>query len=183
MTLLYSQLKIFFSRVTCAKPRSSRNSSIGNKTGELDPVEESVQSFTLLSSFLLSPLSEAFVVCQNYSPPTGFTPNMSNPLLDHSYSRSKLFSLLNLFLRLFSTTWIHTLPVAPHTALYPSDVDFNQLEGPNRVIVPFLACGDLSAFDSDRTYPLQVHPPSDLNKILSSSFCHCFTNNSQMNLY
>ncbi|KAK1888330.1 putative tRNA (cytidine(32)/guanosine(34)-2'-O)-methyltransferase [Dissostichus eleginoides] len=36
------------------------------------------------------------------------------------------------------------------------DVDFNQLEGPNRVIVPFLACGDLSAFDSDRTYPLQL---------------------------
>uniref|UniRef100_A0A8D3DWX3 Putative tRNA (cytidine(32)/guanosine(34)-2'-O)-methyltransferase n=1 Tax=Scophthalmus maximus TaxID=52904 RepID=A0A8D3DWX3_SCOMX len=64
VTLLYSQLKIFFSGVTCAKPRSSRNSSI--------------------------------------------------------------------------------------------DVDFNQLEGPNRVIVPFLACGDLSAFDSDRTYPLQL---------------------------
>uniref|UniRef100_A0A4W6BK55 Putative tRNA (cytidine(32)/guanosine(34)-2'-O)-methyltransferase n=1 Tax=Lates calcarifer TaxID=8187 RepID=A0A4W6BK55_LATCA len=92
VTLLYSQLKIFFSGVTCAKPRSSRNSSI-----------------------------EAFVVCQNYSPPDGYVPNMSNPLLDHSY-----------------------------------DVDFNQLEGPNRVIVPFLACGDLSAFDSDRTYPLQL---------------------------
>ncbi|KAF4077581.1 hypothetical protein AMELA_G00209620 [Ameiurus melas] len=92
VTLLYSQLKIFFSMVTCAKPRSSRNSSI-----------------------------EAFVVCQNYSPPEGYVPNMSNPLLDHSY-----------------------------------DVDFNQLEGPNRVIVPFLACGDLSAFDSDRTYPLQL---------------------------
>ncbi|XP_069018442.1 tRNA (cytidine(32)/guanosine(34)-2'-O)-methyltransferase [Embiotoca jacksoni] len=92
VTLLYSQLKIFFSGVTCAKPRSSRNSSI-----------------------------EAFVVCQNYSPPEGYVPNMSNPLLDHSY-----------------------------------DVDFNQLEGPNRLIVPFLACGDLSAFDSDRTYPLQL---------------------------
>ncbi|KAF7696941.1 putative tRNA (cytidine(32)/guanosine(34)-2'-O)-methyltransferase [Silurus meridionalis] len=92
VTLLYSQLKIFFSMVTCAKPRSSRNSSI-----------------------------EAFVVCQNYSPPDGYIPNMSNPLLDHSY-----------------------------------DVDFNQLEGPNRIIVPFLACGDLSAFDSDRTYPLQL---------------------------
>uniref|UniRef100_A0A3B5L8Y2 Putative tRNA (cytidine(32)/guanosine(34)-2'-O)-methyltransferase n=1 Tax=Xiphophorus couchianus TaxID=32473 RepID=A0A3B5L8Y2_9TELE len=92
VTLLYSQLKIFFSSVTCAKPRSSRNSSI-----------------------------EAFVVCQNYSPPEGYIPNMSNPLLDQSY-----------------------------------DVDFNQLEGPNRVIVPFLACGDLSAFDSDRTYPLQL---------------------------
>uniref|UniRef100_A0A8C6SR76 Putative tRNA (cytidine(32)/guanosine(34)-2'-O)-methyltransferase n=1 Tax=Neogobius melanostomus TaxID=47308 RepID=A0A8C6SR76_9GOBI len=92
VTLLYSQLKIFFSGVTCAKPRSSRNSSI-----------------------------EAFVVCQNYLPPEGYVPNMSNPLLDHSY-----------------------------------DVDFNQLEGPNRVIVPFLACGDLSAYDSDRTYPLQL---------------------------
>ncbi|KAM4573301.1 tRNA (cytidine(32)/guanosine(34)-2'-O)-methyltransferase isoform 2-T2 [Odontesthes bonariensis] len=87
-----AKLKIFFSGVTCAKPRSSRNSSI-----------------------------EAFVVCQNYSPPEGYVPNMSNPLLDHSY-----------------------------------DVDFNQLEGPNRIIVPFLACGDLSAFDSDRTYPLQL---------------------------
>ena len=32
--------------------------------------------------------------------------------------------------------------------------DFNELEGINRVIVPFLACGDLSAFDSDRTYSL-----------------------------
>uniref|UniRef100_A0A3B3Z1Z6 Putative tRNA (cytidine(32)/guanosine(34)-2'-O)-methyltransferase n=1 Tax=Poecilia mexicana TaxID=48701 RepID=A0A3B3Z1Z6_9TELE len=92
VTLLYSQLKIFFSSVTCAKPRSSRNSSI-----------------------------ESFVVCQNYSPPEGYIPSMSNPLLDQSY-----------------------------------DVDFNQLEGSNRVIVPFLACGDLSAFDSDRTYPLQL---------------------------
>ncbi|XP_069799258.1 tRNA (cytidine(32)/guanosine(34)-2'-O)-methyltransferase isoform X2 [Dendropsophus ebraccatus] len=56
VTLLYSQLKIFFREVTCAKPRSSRNSSI-----------------------------EAFVVCQGYSPPEGYIPNMSNPLLDHCY--------------------------------------------------------------------------------------------------
>ncbi|KAK3599583.1 hypothetical protein CHS0354_035821 [Potamilus streckersoni] len=104
VTLLYSQLKIFFPLVTVFKPRSSRNSSI-----------------------------EAFVVCQNYSPPDGYIPNMANPLLDHHY-----------------------------------DVDFNQLEGPNRIIVPFLACGDLSGFDSDRTYPLQLaegrayeyHPPT-----------------------
>lgn len=104
VTLLYSQLKIFFPFVTVYKPRSSRNSSI-----------------------------EAFVVCQNYSPPEGYTPNMSNPLLDHHY-----------------------------------DVDFNNLVGPNRIIVPFLACGDLSGFDSDKTYPLLLdsqkeytyHPPT-----------------------
>jgi tRNA (cytidine32/guanosine34-2'-O)-methyltransferase len=33
-------------------------------------------------------------------------------------------------------------------------MDFNSLVGPNRVIVPFLACGDLSAYDSDQTYDL-----------------------------
>ncbi|ELU17391.1 hypothetical protein CAPTEDRAFT_159848 [Capitella teleta] len=92
VSLLYSQLRIFFPSVTIAKPRSSRNSSI-----------------------------EAFVVCEKYSPPDGYVPNMCNPLLDQHY-----------------------------------DVDFNSLDGPNRVIVPFLACGDLSAYDSDRTYPLQL---------------------------
>merc|ERR1711942_464912 len=52
ITLLYAQLKLFFPRVTCAKPRSSRHSSI-----------------------------EAFVVCQEYAPPPGYVPNMMNPLL------------------------------------------------------------------------------------------------------
>lgn len=99
VSLLYSQLRMFFPIVTIAKPRSSRNSSI-----------------------------EAFVVCQGYTPPPGYVPTMLNPLLDHKYT------------------------------------DFNELEGINRVIVPFLACGDLSAFDSDRTYSLgpeyQYHPPT-----------------------
>ncbi|XP_053379244.1 putative tRNA (cytidine(32)/guanosine(34)-2'-O)-methyltransferase [Mercenaria mercenaria] len=92
VSLLYSQLKIFFPLVSVFKPRSSRNSSI-----------------------------EAFVVCQGYCPPEGYVPNMANPLLDHHY-----------------------------------DLDYNNLTGPNRVIVPFLACGDLSGFDSDKNYPLKL---------------------------
>ena len=64
---------------------------------------------------------EAFVVCQDYTPPDGYVPNMSNPLLDHQYTPQ------------------------------------NDLVGPNREIVPFLACGDLSYYDSDQTYPLEVH--------------------------
>lgn len=28
------------------------------------------------------------------------------------------------------------------------------LEGPNKVYIPFLACGDLSGYDSDQSYPL-----------------------------
>lgn len=32
-------------------------------------------------------LAESFVVCQNYAPPKGYVPNMSNPLLDHHYGK------------------------------------------------------------------------------------------------
>ena len=38
----------------------------------------------------------------------------------------------------------------------PFLVDFESLEGINRVVVPFMACGDLSGFDADKTYPVQV---------------------------
>lgn len=52
-SLLYSQLRIFFEKVSIAKPASSRNSSI-----------------------------EAFVVCQNYQCPEGYIPQMINPMVD-----------------------------------------------------------------------------------------------------
>ena len=35
-------------------------------------------------------------------------------------------------------------------------VTIPSLEGVNRIIVPFLACGDLSAYDSDQTYLLEA---------------------------
>ena len=35
ITLLYTQLKVFFPKVTCSKPRSSRNSSFGNVSSSL----------------------------------------------------------------------------------------------------------------------------------------------------
>lgn len=50
VSLLYSQLKIFFTSVTCAKPLSSRNSSF-----------------------------EAFVVCRDFSPPENFDPSSLDP--------------------------------------------------------------------------------------------------------
>lgn len=56
ITLLYSQLHIFFPLVTIFKPRNNKNSNI-----------------------------ETFIVYQNYSPPTKYIPNISNPLLDHKY--------------------------------------------------------------------------------------------------
>ncbi|KAG0489889.1 hypothetical protein HPP92_006752 [Vanilla planifolia] len=57
----YSQLKLFFPRVTFAKPKSSRNSSI-----------------------------EAFAVCEDYSPPEGFNPKDLYHLLEKVGSPSEL---------------------------------------------------------------------------------------------
>eukprot|EP00283_Hemiselmis_rufescens_P021927 CAMPEP_0173440800 /NCGR_PEP_ID=MMETSP1357-20121228/23617_1 /TAXON_ID=77926 /ORGANISM="Hemiselmis rufescens, Strain PCC563" /LENGTH=256 /DNA_ID=CAMNT_0014406337 /DNA_START=72 /DNA_END=839 /DNA_ORIENTATION=- len=56
VTLLYSQLKLFFPLVTCAKPKSSRNSSI-----------------------------ESFVVCQGFTLPPGYVSDLTVPLLGSSY--------------------------------------------------------------------------------------------------
>ncbi|CAL4076311.1 unnamed protein product, partial [Meganyctiphanes norvegica] len=41
------------------------------------------------------------------------------------------------------------------------EASWQELEGINRVIVPFIACGDLSAYDSDKTYPLQIDGSSE----------------------
>nr|DAD28432.1 TPA_asm: hypothetical protein HUJ06_029900 [Nelumbo nucifera] len=93
-SLLYCQLKLFFSVVTFAKPKSSRNSSI---------------------------------VCENYSPPEGFNQKDLHRLLEKVGSPSGQEDL---------------------------DCSSGWLEGPNKVYIPFLACGDLSGYDSDRSYPL-----------------------------
>ncbi|XP_040095259.1 putative tRNA (cytidine(32)/guanosine(34)-2'-O)-methyltransferase [Oryx dammah] len=95
VTLIYSQLRVVFSSVLCAKPRSSRNSSI-----------------------------EAFAVCKGYDPPEGFLPDLTKPLLDHSF-------------------------------------DFSQLNGPSCIVVPFVTSGDLSAYDSDCSYPLDLEDGSE----------------------
>ncbi|GJN90730.1 hypothetical protein Rhopal_003744-T1 [Rhodotorula paludigena] len=97
VTLLYDQLRCFFDRVTCAKPRSSRNSSM-----------------------------EAFVVCEGFR--EGFSPDLTKPLLDFSYSTADA-------------------PLTPSGAA-------NDVKGAMRFIAPFVACGDLSGFDSETHYPL-----------------------------
>jgi hypothetical protein len=86
------------------------------------------------------PNAEAFVVCLGYAPPPGYVPNMANPLLDHDYGTSPRAPCPK-------------LPLGPEPGP-DADKFENALVGVNRVIVPFLACGDLSAYDSDKTYPL-----------------------------
>lgn len=90
--LLYSQLRVFFKKVSIAKPASSRNSSI-----------------------------EAFVVCEDYSPPEGYIPQMIDPMVDDV-----------------------------QLIAYQTDSNIN------RLMVPFVVCGDLRHFDSDMSYSLNA---------------------------
>eukprot|EP01080_Neovahlkampfia_damariscottae_P004792 gene4792-8378_t len=66
ISLLYSQLEMFFEEVYCTKPKSSRNASI-----------------------------EAFVVCKKYNPPKDYVPSMIDPLSDHFYEKKLKKNNLN----------------------------------------------------------------------------------------
>lgn len=98
--LMYYQLGLLFEKVTCAKPRSSRGSSL-----------------------------EAFVVCQNYIPRPGWNP----------MARLKSDSVMP---KLVSEVELDN----EHLNLIDDSTE--------RFVAPFIACGDLSEYDSDATYTL-----------------------------
>lgn len=118
--LIYAQMRCFFKTVTCAKPRSSRASSL-----------------------------EAFIVCQKFSMPKGYS-------LDKSINVA---------------TSVPRPPKEPATGEPFIDgqrrteredgtvvLEFeSDEENDTRWIAPFVACGDLSAWDADATY----HLPKD----------------------
>lgn len=124
--LIYAQLRCFFTNVHCAKPRSSRASSL-----------------------------EAFVVCEGFTIPPGFKPDANHPvglgarapkLVKESRKREK---------ENCSDHQRRTVREDGVTVLeFESDADD---EAHTRWIAPFVACGDLSAWDADATY----HLPKD----------------------
>ncbi len=136
--LLYAQLKLFFEKVVVAKPRSSRASSV-----------------------------EAFIVCLNFQPPAGFKASMEEPLGVGSRLRR-----MALERRAQEPIIADTLVQNPTTSAWDStpasarpvdksgaveiEIEDLTLDGADDVrwIAPFVACGDLSAFDSDASYQL-----------------------------
>ncbi|PUU77335.1 FtsJ-like methyltransferase-domain-containing protein [Tuber borchii] len=119
VAVVFAQLRCLFNRVTCAKPRSSRGSSI-----------------------------EAFVVCEGYSPPAGFKASLEAPL--------------GLGMK-FPEKPNRSDKEEEHLVDGVREIELRELEGGEdgdhdsqeaRYIVPFIACGDLSEFDSDATYAL-----------------------------
>ena len=67
------------------------------------------------------------MVCEGYSPPEGFDYKDLYKLLEKAGGRSVDLDC--------SSAW---------------------LEGPSKLILPFLACGDLSGYDADQSYPLDT---------------------------
>ncbi|KJZ74625.1 hypothetical protein HIM_05975 [Hirsutella minnesotensis 3608] len=144
--VLYAQLRIFFERVVVAKPRSSRASSV-----------------------------EAFIVCLNFRPPPGFRASLEEPLgvgsrLDGMVKERdmQLPVVADAFMQDQSTgAWSCELAATSGgthgtgiTEMQVYDDTFEEHEAvgtrarSTRWIAPFIACGDLSAFDSDASYQL-----------------------------
>ncbi|KAH6865756.1 uridine-2'-O--methyltransferas-like protein TRM7 [Alternaria rosae] len=125
--LLFAQLKIVFERVRVAKPRSSRASSI-----------------------------EAFVVCEGFCPPEGFMASLDKPLGAGTVlpepARESTEEKEKKVTRRVREDGAIEIDLGSETE-DEDDVE----EGGRRWIAPFLACGDLSAYDSDATY----HLPKD----------------------
>ncbi|KAI2621330.1 FtsJ-like methyltransferase-domain-containing protein [Xylaria nigripes] len=142
--VLYAQLKIFFEQVHIAKPRSSRASSV-----------------------------EAFIVCLNFQPPRGFSASLEEPL-GVGFRLSKMAEQKSRDLPLTARTLMQN----PETGAWDSDPEYVKVTDEYNVIeveledqrqhreadigwiAPFIACGDLSAFDSDASYRL---PPDHVS--------------------
>ncbi len=101
--LLYSQLGFLFEKIVCAKPRSSRGSSL-----------------------------ESFIVCIGYKPRPGWEPRLK---LQENVSTEEFFEGSDIG----RSTLVETL----------------QMPLEERVVAPFIACGDLSEYDSDATYTIE----------------------------
>lgn len=140
--ILYAQLKIFFEKVVVAKPRSSRASSV-----------------------------EAFIVCINFRLPPNFRASLEEPLgmserLDRMVVEREMQKPIIgdvLMQDPQAATWSATslspinLAGDEVTEMEVYDETEDTTEGSNqhiRWIAPFIACGDLSAFDSDASYQL-----------------------------
>lgn len=136
--VLYAQLKLFFDRVIVAKPRSSRASSI-----------------------------EAFIVCLNFQPPPGFIASLDEPLgvgnrlPEMIKERTSQLPIIGKTTMQDPTTGAWDCSPQVGFEERPEGVDEIEIEDETeqdehdvRWIAPFIACGDLSAFDSDASYQL-----------------------------
>ncbi|KAF6227943.1 hypothetical protein HO133_007671 [Letharia lupina] len=122
--LTYAQLRCFFTSVHCAKPRSSRASSL-----------------------------EAFVVCEGFNIPKGYKVDPKRPVglgAQVPVPKKKQKDIQ-------SSDGGGQRRTVREDGVSVLDLESDGEEDKNRWIAPFVACGDLSAWDADATY----HLPKD----------------------
>jgi tRNA (cytidine32/guanosine34-2'-O)-methyltransferase len=94
---------------------------------------------------------EAFIVCLDFRPPPGFKASLDDPLGDSQ----SLGSLGNPTLPNTTSNIAMTEAMVGDDGVVRMDVDFHgEVDSSQRWIAPFLACGDLSAFDADASHKL-----------------------------
>ncbi|KAL9084110.1 MAG: hypothetical protein Q9159_005405 [Coniocarpon cinnabarinum] len=124
--VIYTQLRLVFEDVTVAKPRSSRASSL-----------------------------EAFVVCRGFVPVEGLEESEDGTgILDLGRLEKEGKGLKR---EKTQREWKEVEEGVAELEMGSSSSDESDEDGspaPRRWIAPFLACGDLSAFDADATYAL-----------------------------
>lgn len=116
--LIFAQLRCFFASVHCAKPRSSRASSL-----------------------------EAFVVCQGFEMPKGYKLDPERPVglgarIPLPPGKDNKDDFVSGQRKTVTENGVTVLELE------------SEGEDSNRWIAPFVACGDLSAWDADATYQL-----------------------------
>ena len=145
VTLLYSQLRCLFRRVCVAKPRSSRNSSMESFVvcrGFRPPPTEGGARAALVQAATDSGAAAGTLALAGWLAPPGAkdgaAAGTADPSAGGSLARGPLVP-----------SSLAALEHAPGT---------NERASLARCAVPFVACGDLRGFDSDKSYPLQVVP-------------------------
>ena len=88
---------------------------------------------------------EAFIVCTNFRPPKGFKASLDDPLGASSLNRLQIQEDAS------ATSVSPTRTVRPDGI---TEMNMNTSHENHRWIAPFLACGDLSAFDADASHKL-----------------------------
>lgn len=136
---LVAKSEIFFRHVVISKPKSSRNTSM-----------------------------EAFLVCQDYQPPAGYTPSFDCPLTTTTRCFTPAAPIPPSLLRP-ADCHPHASAQSPTSTTTRDDGDDEAAWGCRAagVVVPFLACGDLAGYDADMCYDRDddapvlppVHPP------------------------
>jgi tRNA (cytidine32/guanosine34-2'-O)-methyltransferase len=126
--LLYAQMRVVFGNVCVAKPRSSRASSF-----------------------------EAFIVCRDFAPPPGFKASLANPLGRGTGLVAQKKEVDGGEEAISEAEGSEAAASQARKVVREDGVVKMLLEEDDtdtRWIAPFLACGDLSSWDSDATYQL-----------------------------